>query len=267
MNNRLAIVGCGNMGNAIATSLLEKKAIEDSNLLIIDKFLDRANNLKQKFTLLKTSQDFLELKNYKYIILAIKPQDFKKLSKEIKEKLDSNSIVISIMAGISIDTLKSCLGDFSFVRSMPNLPAQIGRGVSVFYLAKKLDKESEDFINEIFNSFGTSIQVSAEDYINSATAISGSGPGFIYYIISAFIEAGQELGFTQEQATQLAVDTFSGSIEFLNIIQEEPRSLQEKVSSKGGTTESGLLEFEQNNLKTIIKKGILKAYNRSKELS
>ncbi|MFA6350008.1 MAG: pyrroline-5-carboxylate reductase [Candidatus Omnitrophota bacterium] len=252
MKNTIGIIGCGNMGKAIADKL--KK---DFPVLVFDKFIEKAENIEQVQVASGVSQLCL---GAQAIILAVKPQDFDGILDELKGKID-NKLIISIAAGIPTSLIENTLGAVAVVRVMPNIPVRIGKGTSCISKGKYAGIEELDLAQNIFDLFGQSIVID-ENMMNAATAVSGSGPGFLYYLLKAqkidpaefdvvkrfaleefsvkLTQAALALGFNMGQAEFLAVNTAEGS---LSLLHEEGHTLEElimQVASKGGTTEAGL---------------------------
>lgn len=269
MKKRIGIIGFGNMGSAIAEGL--KNTYE---VIVYDKDISKIKSLKK----IKVASSNIDLvKNVDLVILAVKPQDFKSLLNEIKD-YTKDKFVISIAAGIPIEFIKKYLNT-EIVRVMPNLPLKVKKGVSCICPDSAVKKENLELAKKIFKRFGV-VLVIKENLIDAATAISGSGPGFLYYMIKnkskseikkyiknifipIFIETAQKLGFDKKSAQILAKNTAEGSLIYLNKSKLSLSELINKVASKGGTTEAGLCVLSQNR---GLDEAILKAYERAKEL-
>jgi len=269
MKKRIGIIGFGNMGSAIAEGL--KNTYE---VIVYDKDISKIKSLKK----IKVASSNIDLvKNVDLVILAVKPQDFKSLLNEIKD-YTKDKFVISIAAGIPIEFIKKYLNT-EIVRVMPNLPLKVKKGVSCICPDSAVKKENLELAKKIFKKFGV-VLVIKENLIDAATAISGSGPGFLYYMIKnkskseikkyiknifipIVIETAQKLGFDKKSAQILAKNTKEGSLIYLNKSKLSLSELINKVASKGGTTEAGLCVLSQNR---GLDEAILKAYERAKEL-
>ena len=269
MKKRIGIIGFGNMGSAIAEGL--KNTYE---VIVYDKDISKIKSLKK----IKVASSNIDLvKNVDLVILAVKPQDFKSLLNEIKD-YTKDKFVISIAAGIPIEFIKKYLNT-EIVRVMPNLPLKVKKGISCICPDSAVKKENLELAKKIFKRFGV-VLVIKENLIDAATAISGSGPGFLYYMIKnkskseikkyiknifipIVIETAQKLGFDKKSAQILAKNTKEGSLIYLNKSKLSLSELINKVASKGGTTEAGLCVLSQNR---GLDEAILKAYERAKEL-
>lgn len=200
------------------------------------------------------------------ILLAVKPQDFAALASTLKAFTNPEQVVFSIMAGIKVETISDSLGCPKVVRAMPNLPAQIGMGMTVFTSSPSIDKKELFIMQNLINTTGKSVYVEREDMIDAATAISGSGPAYVYYFMQAMIDAGVKMGFTPSQAELLVNQTFMGAVHLHNQSDYTCNEWIQKVASKGGTTEAALKIFGKNNLDAGTKEGLDAALNRAKEL-
>lgn len=266
-NMNILVIGGGNMGKTLAQSILQSNIVSAEELFIFEKDEDKVVELnnEQLGTAFSTVDQHFEKADL--LILAVKPQDAALLFPTIAPFIQSNKIILSIMAGIKINDIKKATGATKIVRAMPNLPSQVGKGTTGYFFSKEMNEEDKSIIQRILNSIGISIEVKEEDKIDAITAISGSGPAYVYYFMDAMIQAAIQLGFNKEDAFKLVSQTFEGSIQLL---KENELSCQEwiqRVSSKGGTTEAALSVFDQSNVKNLIGKGVLRAENRSKELS
>lgn len=251
MKEKIAIIGAGNMGQAIAQGLLSKKIITHDQLMLTNT---------------KTRNNKEAVANADIIILAIKPQMAHLVLDEIKEEV-KNQLVISIMAGITIDTLQQKLGKrIGVVRVMPNLGAKVGKSMSVWVKSKEVIAEHKVIVKAILEAIGTELELQEEQQINMATAISGSGPAYFFYLTELLEKAAEELGFSHEKAGLLAIQTMLGSAELLRVSQVSAEELRHAVTSKGGTTEAALSIFDKQKLGKRFVLAVKAAYNRAKEL-
>jgi len=268
----IGIIGYGNMGKAIAERI--KPAF---NTAIFEKNTSKIKNVPDVFV----ASCLADLIKYAdIVILAVKPQDFNEVLNEIKDSID-DKLVISIAAGKSTRDIEKILGRVRVVRVMPNLPAKIGKGMSCLCKGKFAKPNDLSFAEKIFDLLGETL-ILKEDMMNAATAVSGSGPGFLYGLLAGknhkevkkyaqseflpvFAHTASTIGFNQMQAKKITKATISGSIKFLEVCGSSAEELVKQVASKGGTTEAGLKELKGNvkNLPKAIKAAVKKA----KELS
>ncbi|MDR0230421.1 MAG: pyrroline-5-carboxylate reductase [Flavobacteriaceae bacterium] len=263
---RIAIIGMGNMGSTFANGFINSRFINPENVLIYTRsqnaFQDSRNVHKLSYRYKLDS----DIGACDIVILAVKPQDFSTLVIDLKKYINSEQIVLSVMAGIGINRLKEVLGVSKIVRSMPNLPTQIGKGMTVFTASEELDRKDLFIIQNLINTTGKSVYVVEEEKIDAATAISGSGPAYVFYFMEAMIQSAIAYGFEPAQAELLVKQTISGA---LGLYESNALSTQEwiaKVSSKGGTTEQAITYFTESELDKGIKEGINKAKERSERL-
>ena len=254
------------MGKTYANSFIGSRFIkaEDINVLVRDVS-------KSSFESVIPTTNFSAIPSksigdFDIIILAVKPQDFGNLATTIKPYLNQNQILFSVMAGVTIATIESKLGCSKIVRSMPNIPTQIGMGMTVFSASTAVDRKELFIIQNLINTTGKSVYVENEKLIDAATAISGSGPAYVFYFMKSMIQAAVQLGFNESEAELLVNQTFMGSVAIQNTNSLSNEEWITKVASKGGTTESALKVFEQNSLEQTIVKAIQAANDRALEL-
>ncbi len=256
------------MGAAFAVSFLQGGMLRPDQLTIVEPFEEKHAALKETLgcPVISTLNDDAAISDI--VILAVKPQVYKEVCAELSSKLQPNQIVSSIMAGVSLAALESALdGHKKLVRAMPNLPAQIGKGMTVFLCSPSIAEEEARYLRDLFAASGKALEVEDEKLIHASTAVSGSGPGFVLYIIEAFLEAASEIGFSKQEARMLVSQTFLGAQELWDSRAKEASELRTQVTSPGGTTAAGIESFEQNKLKAKIVKGVRAAFERSLELS
>ena len=262
-NEEITFVGFGNMGSAIVGGILKENIFTKINIIESDT---------SKFKLKEKRLNFIEkinseINSSKFIFLCVKPQSFDDLSKIIKNFLSEDQILISIMAGIKISNIQDYTEHEKVVRIMPNTPAQVSRGISVWKSSDNISNNDKITVEKILNSFGKCIEVESENIIDICTALSGSGPGFIYKFLESMISAGEKSGLDKEMSRILAIETLIGSSELLRITNESPKKLREAVTSPGGTTEAGLNFMKNNDFEEIIFGTIKAAIDKSIELS
>ena len=263
----ILIIGGGTMGKTFAQSFLNGKVLDREQIHILEK--DRLKvELLNRFQLGMTYYKPEEItKKMNLIMLAVKPQDTNTLFDQIKTFLKPDHIVLSIMAGISIDNLKQNLGVGKIVRAMPNLPAQIGVGMTVFSAAQDVNEYELNFVKKLLDTTGEAFQVEKEEMLNAATAISGSGPAYVFYFMDAMVKSAMEMGFTSDEAATMIEQTFLGSTYLYKRSNLSCYQWIEKVASRGGTTEAALKEFDNQNVLDGIKKGVQAALKRAEELN
>jgi pyrroline-5-carboxylate reductase len=201
------------------------------------------------------------------IVLAVKPQVFPAVASAMRPSLEPKQLVISIMAGVTLDTLEGKLGTSRVVRSMPNTPAQIGQGLTVWMAGKGLDAEDRRLTREILAALGTEIEVNSEPKIDAATAVHGSGPAYVFLVAEAWIDAAVAIGLERDLATTLVRETLLGSTELWIASKESPAALRHAVTSPGGTTAAALEVFEEREVRDTFMEAVSAAFRRAKELN
>lgn len=261
------IIGGGNMGRSFAESFLNAKILTHKQLSVIEK--DHAQT--QELNRMKLGQVYNDFGDYitekDLIILAVKPQDAHTVYPKLKPYIREKHIVLTIMAGVRIKEVEEQLGTNKVVRTMPNLPCQIGLGVTGFMVSETIPQRDIDFIRKLLETTGISIQLYEEDKLNAVTAISGSGPAYIFYFMDAMIQKTMEYGFSLTEASKMVEQTFLGAVELYKVNDLSCKEWIDRVSSKGGTTEAALKHFNQSSVKDNIQKGMDEAMQRSRELS
>ncbi len=263
---KVLIIGFGNMGKTYANSFISSRFIKAEDINVLVRYGTEINTEygipNANFSATVSSK----INQFDIVILAVKPQDFEVLSAMLKPYLNENQIVFSVMAGIKIDSIQSKLGCPKIVRSMPNIPTQIGMGMTVFSASAAVDRKELFIIQNLINTTGKSVYVEDEKLIDAATAISGSGPAYVFYFMKSMINAAVQLGFNESEAELLVNQTFMGSVAIQNTNSLSNEEWITKVASKGGTTESALKVFEQNALEQTIINAIQAANDRALEL-
>lgn len=254
------------MGQTYANSFIGSGFVQPKDMFILSR-----NEVQNKKEYLIPTENFSttvsnELFNVDIIIVAVKPQDFIELSEQIKTFLNQEHLILSVMAGISIERIQSELNVEKVVRSMPNISTQIGQGVTVFCASTEIDRKELFIIQNLINTTGKSLYVSDEKMLNPATAISGSGPAYVYYFMNAMIKAAENLGFSNSEAIFLVNNTFLGAVQLQNRSKLSHQEWMEKVTSKGGTTEAALNLFNEKNVSENLIQAIELANKRALEL-
>ena len=263
---KVLIIGFGNMGQTYAGSFISSGFVNSNDIFILTRSeIEKKNRFsipKENFTKVPTEVLF----DVDIIILAVKPQDFNILSNQIKLFLKEEHLLLSVMAGISIEKIQNSLNVTKVVRSMPNIPTQIGQGITVFSASQEIDRKELFIIQNLINTTGKSLYVSEETMLNPATAISGSGPAYVYFFMNAMIKAAEDLGFSNSEATFLVNNTFLGAVQLQSRSNFTHEEWINKVTSKGGTTEAALNVFATESVFENINKAIFEANKRAEEL-
>ncbi|RLD16191.1 MAG: pyrroline-5-carboxylate reductase [Caldiserica bacterium] len=255
----IGFIGFGNMAGAIVKQIISKKIFKPEKISIFDiNESQRRKAKRMKINVLKNNQEVVD--KSKIVVFSVKPQDMESVLKSIKEK---GNLFISICAGITTKFIKKYLGNVPVIRVMPNTPFLVGEGVTGCYF--KGDKKYKKIAEKIFGSGSSVYWIKDEKLLDSITALSGSGPAYVFYFIESLAEAGKILGI--KNSLDIAIKTLKGSITLIEKTKEKPEVLRKKVTSKGGTTERAVSIFEKRGFKNIIIEALKEARKRSKELS
>jgi len=264
---KVGFVGAGNMAEAICRSLINDAFYKPAQIAAYDPSTDRTQHFKSKYGVYIAQDNASLVDNSENILLAVKPQAIPAVMEQIKPVLGPGQLVISIAAGISTHYLETALDKpVPVVRIMPNTPLMIGAGTTALCRGKYATQEHLNFARTLFASAGVTLTVE-ESMMNAITAISGSGPAYFFYLIEAMVQAGVEMGLSQDDALKLAANTALGSAKM--VLAEHapsPEELRRRVTSPGGTTLSAITVMDQANMKQTLIQAMHAAAKRSAEL-
>jgi pyrroline-5-carboxylate reductase len=265
-NSSIAVIGCGNIGESIVRGMVLSGNFEPSKIFACDKDEIKLKNLSSELKVNTAIDPVVAVKNAEIIVLAVKPKIVDAVLAELNKLANQSQgekLIISVAAGVSLSFLKEHTKiKAEFVRVMPNLPCAVLKGVSGIYSesAKNLP-----LARQIFEAVGATVSLDNESQIAAVTALSGSGPGFVYYLIESFIEAGIKQGLTKEQAGVLVSHTFLGAATMLDSTTDDAEILRKKVTTPGGTTEAGLKRMDELELRHIIEEVVSASAGRARE--
>jgi len=265
----IAFIGPGVMAEAMLSGIIKNKLTNPSNILTSGPLEDRNQELKDKYGIQPFSDNNKAAALADVVILSVKPQRLEKVLEGLQGSVKKDTLVLSIIAGASIAKISSILKHNKIVRSMPNTPAQIGEGITVWCCSSEVEEKQKTIARAILGSFGHEIYVEEEDYLDKATALSGTGPAYVYLFMEAMIDAGVHLGFSRRIAEKLVTETLRGSVDYYDKNGLESRhvaSLRNQVTSPGGTSAEALYYLEKAGFRTAISRAIWAAYQRSLEL-
>ena len=264
----IAIIGTGNMGEALLSGLIASGHPRE-NLVTSDPSEDRLTQIKARWGV-KTSQNNRDaIVDAPIILFAVKPQQLKEVILEQKNLiLEKKPLIISIAAGVGESTIRSWLNeDIAIVRAMPNMPALIQTGMTALFANKHVSQENRNLAESVLRAVGVTVWMTEEAQMDIATAVSGSGPAYFFYIMEALQEAGVSLGLSENVARLLTIQTAFGAARMVLESDETLATLCKQVISKGGTTEQAIQIFEKSHLKAIFKDAVNQACSRSQELA
>ncbi len=264
---KIGFIGGGNMAEALIAALLRKKIYAIKQIGVSEPNKDRIKFLKKKYGIVSFSSNQELAEASSILLLAVKPQHMTEVLEDLQPSLNKNHLLISIAAGLDTSYFfKKISPTTRFIRVMPNACALIGEGAAALYASPSSTAADRQTALKIFQAAGQALFVSDESLLDVVTAVSGSGPAFVYLFAEALIHAAQKRGLSATQARSLVVQTILGSGRMMEKTNEEPQSLIQKVASKGGTTEAGLTILTEGHFKDLIDKTIEKATHRAREL-
>lgn len=263
---RVLVIGGGNMGLTYAEGMSKSSLLNRHKLMIYDKSPELIASLRKisHFDIFDKIEDCLPQADV--VFLAVKPYHCDSLFAEMKPMVNDGQIIVSIMAGVTIQKIQDNLGIQKVIRAMPNLPAQVGKGVTSYTESKEVSRVELLMIRNLLDTTGESIRVENEKFIDASTGISGSGPAYVFYFMQAMLEAALKMGFSKNDSKILVSQTFEGAVELFNQSDLSPDSWMKRVASKGGTTRAALDSMEDNNVKELIKEAAYAAFDRAVEL-
>ncbi|MBJ7879139.1 pyrroline-5-carboxylate reductase [Gelidibacter salicanalis] len=263
---KVLVIGAGNMGLTYAEGMASSPLLSKHKLRIFDTDPKKIETLRQQpqFVVFDSLDDCLPKADI--VFIAVKPFHSEDLFKTMKPMLNDEQIFVSLMAGVTIETIQQDLGRSKVVRTMPNLPAQVGKGVTSYTESKAVSKVELLMVRNLLDTTGTSIHVNTENFIDASTGISGSGPAYVFYFMQSMLEAALKMGFSDFDSKVLVSNTFEGAIELFNQNDISPKSWIEKVASKGGTTQAAIDSMDDNNVKQLIEDAAYAAFDRAVEL-
>jgi len=265
-NPKIALIGSGVMGEAIIGGLLGQKVTGAAQISASDNRPERGEELKEKYAILPFTDNNAAVQDADAVILAVKPQRVDKVLNGLRGRIPANALVLSIVAGTSIEFISGILDHAAVVRAMPNTPGQIGEGITVWVPSESVSAEQLKLARQILAGLGQEVLVEDESYLDMATALSGTGPAYVFLFMEAMIDAGVHLGFPRRIAEQLVVQTVRGSVDFYTNNTMHPATLRNQVTSPGGTSAAALYYLEKAGFRTAISRAVWAAYERSIEL-
>lgn len=262
---KIGFIGGGNMASALIGGLAGKLTA-GANIHVVDPNADALQKLQTQFGVTTAQQIDAALAKCDVIVLSVKPQQMKDVVQQLRPQV-SKQLILSIAAGIRAVDLSRWLGGHDvIVRTMPNTPALIGKGITGMVATSGVSKELRDAADSIMRAVGATVWLDDESLIDPVTAVSGSGPAYVFYFIEAMQQAAQEMGLTAEQGNQLAIETFVGAAQLAANSTDPVSVLRERVTSKGGTTYAALTSMDASGVKEAIVKALKAAAARGKEL-
>lgn len=263
---KLAFIGGGVMGEAMMRGILAKGLAMPQDIIVSDVDQERLSALSQCYGIRTSANSRQGVEGSEVIVIAVKPQNLAELMPELEGRFAPGQLLLSIIAGAAINTIAKGLGHDSVVRAMPNTPAQIGEGITVWTASSEVSQSQKEMARSILGALGREIYVPDEKYLDMATAVSGSGPAYIFLVMEALIDAAERIGLPREMAEELVLGTVLGAARLAQETGRHPMELREMATSPGGTTAEGIFKLEEGGLRALLAGAVAAAYEKAKEL-
>ena len=259
----VAIVGSGTMAEAIIKVILAKELVAPQQVTASDPIVARGEDLAARYGIHVSTDNAAAVNKADIVVLSVKPQTLPMVLVDLKGRIPPAAVVFSIVAGVRIATLVGGLGHAAVIRSMPNTPAQIGQGMTVWMATDDTSDAQREQVRTILQAMGKEVRVHEEKKLDMATAVSGTGPAYVFLVMEAMVDAAVHLGFSRSVASQLVLQTVLGSAMFAAQSTAHLAELRNMVTSPGGTTADALYQLEKGSLRTVLSKAIWGAYQKS----
>ncbi|MBN1264587.1 MAG: pyrroline-5-carboxylate reductase [Anaerolineales bacterium] len=266
MEGKIVFIGPGVMAEAMCSGLIERGGMEPAAILMSGPEQDRLDELAEKYGVKTTTENREAVDKGKVIVLSIKPQRLGDVLKELSGSIPAEAVVLSIVAGARLGTMSDELQHKAVVRAMPNTPAQVGEGITVWTTTETTTPEQKECAGFILKALGKEIHVDDEEYLDMATALSGTGPAYVFLFMEAMVDAGVHLGFPRRISEELVVQTIKGSVAYYESHPNHMARLKNQVTSPGGTSAEALYYLEKAGFRTALSRAIWAAYERSVQL-
>jgi len=254
------------MAEAMIAGLLRGDQVAPDHIVASHPRADRRAELVASYGIGVVEANVTAVANADVIVLAIKPQMLVRIGRELHGQFKHGQLVISVIAGATTTALANALGHDQIVRSMPNTPAQLGKGMTVWYATPQVSQTQREQARVLMSSLGEQLEVDDEKLVGMATAVSGTGPTYVFLVMEALIDAAVHLGFPRHIAHDLVIETLEGSTLFAKSSGMHPAQLRNMVTSPGGTSAAALHELESGRLRTVLSEAVWAAYRRTEEL-
>ena len=269
-NTGLAFIGCGVMGEAMLAGLLREKIVAPKQITASHPRAERRSDLKKRYGIRAFSDNAAAAKAFRgpdsVVVLCVKPQRIGSVLHDLSGKVGVDQLVMSIIAGTTIDTISDALESRLVVRAMPNTPSQIGAGMTAWTCSAGVDEKHKSTVKIMLSALGKELFVETENMIDMATSLSATGPTYTFMVMEAMTDAGVHLGFSREISKELVQQTMLGSVQFAIESHKHPAELRNMVTSPGGTSAEAIYQMEKGALRTVLSKAIYGAYKRAVEL-
>ena len=259
----VAFIGAGAMASAMIGGLLARHDVEPDGIIASDRHRERLDAVGGQFGVRTTLDNLAAARQAHVVVLSVKPQVLPAVLAELRGAVEPGALVVSIVAGATIASIATGLGHRGIVRTMPNTPAQVGEGMTVWTATPEVSERQREQAGAIVAALGRQLFVEEEKFLDMATAISGSGPAYVFLMMEALIDAAVHLGFSRDAARELVVQTIRGSAIYAENQPVHPAELRNRVTSPGGTSADALYQLEKGGFRTVMSDAVLAAYERS----
>ncbi len=265
-NLRIAFIGGGVMGEAIMRGLLGRELVAPGQIVVSDPVAARCAYLRESLGVATTDSNADAVANADLVVFAVKPQVLEKVLHGLSGRVRPEALVLSIVAGARIAQYAAALATPAIVRVMPNTPGQVGQGASLWTATPATSEAQREQARALVSALGVQVYSDKEDDVDMATALSGSGPAYVFLFIEALTDAGVQMGLARDVAATLALQTVLGSAAYAREVGEHPAILRNRVTSPGGTTAAALFELEKGGLRALVAQAVIAAYHKAREL-
>jgi pyrroline-5-carboxylate reductase len=254
------------MAEAMIKGLIQHAGVVPDHIVASEPRGERGEEIKSRYGVRSTTDNVAAVDGAQIVVLSVKPQVLHGVMEQLTGQIAPEALVLSIVAGARIEAIATTLGHHAVARSMPNTPAQIGLGMTVWTCGEGLSERQRAQAQAVFGSFGEEVFVGDERYLDMATALSGTGPAYVFIFMEAMVDAGVHMGFSRRVAEQLVYQTVRGSVEYAQQAGRHLATLRNQVTSPGGTSAEALYHIEKGGLRTVMSRAIWAAYQKSRRL-
>jgi pyrroline-5-carboxylate reductase len=262
----IAFIGSGTMGGAIIHALVTKDKVSPDQIIASEPLLERREELRARYDVRVTADNAAAASEASIVVLSVKPQVLPEVLPELHGKVKPEALVFSIVAGMPIATINKGLDHAAVVRTMPNTPAQIGEGMTVWTASPAVTDAQRAQAQTILQAMGLEVYVDHEDALDMATAVSGTGPTYVFLLMEALVDAAVHLGFSRREARPIVIQTVLGSAKFAQQSNKHLAELRNMVTSPGGTSAEAIYQMEKGSMRTVLSKAVWAAYQKSRLL-
>ncbi len=265
-DHAVAVIGCGTMGEAIVAGLRRGDRLAAEHVVVSHPRSERRDELTARHGVRAAAANADAAGGATVVVIAVKPQVVDEVLGDLVGAVDPGALVVTIAAGVRLAHVARVLGTPRVVRAMPNTPGRIGRGITVWAATEAVGERDREVVRALLSAFGAEEYVSHEHELDMATALSGTGPAYVFLFMEALIDAGVHLGFSRRVASRLVLETMRGAVEYAAASPEHPAALRNQVTSPGGTTASAQYQLEKGRMRTVLSDAVWAAYRRCLDL-